>query len=162
MKKIIGDFIAKVKEKFVILEDIIFFTDNPEEKENVLNNKKYLSRRKAIMIADEECNLRKSIYKEYKRNGYKCGLIEINDYYATLVKYDERYAWYIKVIDGKCGFKEEDKYYIGNFDSNNIKVSCLVFVDNGEYVYLGYEFDTRKIRMVTDDEFLTYINLIKK
>lgn len=122
--------------------------------------KKYINRNQAISIADSEKNLRRSMYNEAINEGFNYGLIEINNYYATLVKFENRYAWYIKVIDGKYGAKKENKYIKGYFDEYS-NIRCLVFADNGMYVYLNKNFDTRNIRMVTDDEFLFYINNIK-
>ena len=85
---------------------------------------------------------------------------EIIDYYATLVKYKNRYAWYIKVIKGRCGFKDEGEYYVEEFDKE-IRAACIVYADTNEYEYLGYDFDTRNIRMVTDNEFIAYITHVK-
>ena len=139
-------------------------TDDPEDpyllEDDCDSDDRYLSRERAINIADQEYNLRKSIYKEMKMKGYKCGIIEIDDYYATLVKYKNRYAWYIKVLKGKCGYKDEDEYYIDEIDKE-VRTSCIVFADSGEYEYLGYDFDTRNIRMVTDNEFISYITYVR-
>ncbi len=131
-----------------------------ERDEDYYYDDRYLSREGAINIADQEYNLRKSIYKDMKMIGYKCGIIEIDDYYATLVKYKDRYAWYIKVIKGKCGFKNEDEYYVDEINKE-IRAACIVYADNGVYEYLGYDFDTRNIRMVTDNEFISYITYVK-
>ena len=143
---------------------ILSTTDDPEDpyllEDDCDSDDRYLSREMAINIADKECNLRKSIYREMKLKGYKCGLVEIDDYYATLVKYKNRYAWYIKVIKGKCGFKFEDEYYVDEID-REIRAAGIVFADTGEYEYLGYDFDTRNIRMVTDNEFISYITYVK-
>lgn len=143
---------------------ILSTTDDPEDpyllEDDCDSDDRYLSREMAINIADKECNLRKSIYREMKLKGYKCGLVEIDDYYATLVKYKNRYAWYIKVIKGKCGFKFEDEYYVDEID-RDVRAACIVFADTGEYEYLGYDFDTRNIRMVTDNEFISYITYVK-
>ena len=141
---------------------ILSTTDDPEDPYLLEDDcdDRYLSREMAINIADKECNLRKSIYREMKLKGYKCGLVEIDDYYATLVKYKNRHAWYIKVIKGRCGFKDEDNYYIEEID-REIRAASIVFADTGEYEYLGYDFDTRNIRMVTDNEFISYITYVK-
>ena len=111
---------------------ILSTTDDPEDpyllEDDCDSDDRYLSREMAINIADKECNLRKSIYREMKLKGYKCGLVEIDDYYATLVKYKNRYAWYIKVIKGKCGFKFEDEYYVDEID-RDVRAACIVFAD---------------------------------
>lgn len=122
--------------------------------------KKYINRNQAISIADSEKNLRRSMYNEAISEGFFYGLIEITNYYATLVKFENRYAWYIKVIDGRYGTKKENKNVKGYFDEYS-NIRCLVFADNGMYVYLNKNFDTRNIRMVTDEEFLFYINHVK-
>lgn len=144
--------------------------DEPTYKKNKLFEKneinvkqqqnKYISRTYAIEIANQEKNLRKSMYIEAKRNGYYYGLIEIEDYYATLVKYNNNYAWYIKVITGKYVSKNNNKYYKGYYDENS-NISCLVIATTGEYLYLGTDFDTRNIKMVTDDEYLEFITNVR-
>lgn len=128
---------------------------------NKISEKKYISMNRAILLADKEKNMRKSMYIEAKRNGYYYGLIEINEYYATLVMFKGEYAWFIKVIDGKYVEKKGEKYKKGyyNEDSN---VSCLVMAETGEYIYLGTDFDTRNFRMTTDDEFLDFIHNVRQ
>ena len=37
----------------------------------------------------------------------------------------------------------------------------LVMAETSEFLYLGKFFDTRQIRLVTDDEFLEYIHNVK-
>ncbi len=146
---------------FKYLKDM-FSKTKPEEKYNNENNstKKYLNREQAIEIASREKNLRKSMYNEAKDKGYCYGIIELNDFYATLVKYNNRYAWYIKVIDGNYGLKEGRIYKKGCFNEYS-NIRCLVMADDGNYIYLDENFDTRAIRMVLDDEFLFYINNVK-
>ena len=120
----------------------------------------YITREKAIAIADKESNIKRSIYKEARMRGQKYGIVEIYDYYATLVMYDKKYAWYVKVMDGKYGYKEEGEYYTGKLrDKSNIR--CLIMAETGEYIFIDPLFDTKKIRMVTDEEYLEYINNIK-
>lgn len=133
-----------------------------KKKEKVIQipEKKYISREKAIYIADMEENLRKSMYLDGKRNGCNYGLIEISDYYATLVKYNGKFAWYIKVADGMYGKKDGNKFLRGYFDEDS-NISCIVMADSGKYIYLGKNFDTRVIRMVNDEEFLYYINNVR-
>lgn len=154
-----------MKEKlFNWFKVILATTDDPVDPQEIFmgsfDDDRYLSRENAIRIADEERNIRKSIYKEMKMKGYKCGIIEIDDYYATLVKYKDRYAWYIKVIKGRCGFKDEDNYYIEEID-REIMAACIIYADTCEYEYLGYDFDTRNIRLVTDNEYITYITYVR-
>ena len=136
-------------------EVIPIIKSKKEEKRKTL----YLSREKAIQIADKECNLKRSIYKDARMRGEKYGIVDIYDYYATLVIYDNRYAWYVKVMDGKYGYKQDGEYYTGKLkDKSNIR--CLVLADTSEYIYIDYMFDTKKIRMVTDEEYLTYIQSV--
>ncbi len=154
-----------MKEKLLTWLKGLFTTIEDPEGENYPvkecgNDDRYLSREGAINIADQEYNLRKSIYRDMKMKGYKCGIVEIDDYYATLVKYKDRYAWYIKVIKGKCGFKDEDEYYIDEINKE-IRAACIVYADTGGYEYLGYDFDTRNIRLVTDNEFISYITYVR-
>ena len=118
---------------------------------------KYIDRDTAIEIADNESNLKKSIYKEARLRGEKYGIVEIYDYYATLVIYNKKYAWYVKVMDGKYGYKQEGEYYTGKLkDKSNIR--CLVMAETSEYIYIDTTFNTKQIRMVTDEEYLKYIN----
>lgn len=133
---------------------------NKKEKVIQIIEKKYISREVAINIADMEENLRKSMYLDGKRNGCNYGLIEISDYYATLVKYNGKFAWYIKVADGMYGKKDGNKFLRGYFDEDS-NISCIVVADSGKYIYLGKNFDTRVIRMVNDEEFLYYINNVR-
>ena len=120
-------------------------------------DRKFISREDAIDIADMENNLRYYMYLDSRENGSPYGLIEISDYYSTLVKYNGKYAWYIKVLEGRYGTKEDERFLRGYFDEYS-NISCLVCADSGKFIYLGKNFDTRSIRMVTDEEFLYYIN----
>ena len=131
--------------------DILFF----EEEETT--KKKYIGRDKAIEIADKECNLRKNIYRDARMRGERCGIVEITDYYATLVIYEKKYAWYVKIMDGKYGYKQDGEYYTGKLDDKS-NIRCLIMADTGEYVFIDPTFNTKKIRMVTDDEYLRFIN----
>ena len=110
MKEKLLNFVDKTRKK--ILDYFFFELTDPElptpkkEKKTKTKNvekfpmKKYISRNSAIAIADEEQNLRKSLYKEARKAGYDYALIEIIDYCATLVLVEKKYAWYVKVSDG--------------------------------------------------------------
>ena len=157
------DYLKKLKEYF----KKIFETCGEEEQIEEIDNtkemkekkKRYITREEAIAIADKEKNLKKSIYKEVRMRGERYGLVEIYDYYATLVIYNKKYAWYVKVMDGKYGYKQDGEYYTGKLkDKSNIR--CLVMADTGEYIYIDALFHTKQIRMVNDDEYLDYINHI--
>ena len=100
MKEKLLNFIDKTRKK--ILDYFFFELTDPElstpkkEKKNKTKNvekftmKKYISRNSAIAIADEEQNLRKSLYKEARKAGYDYALIEIIDYCATLVLVEKK------------------------------------------------------------------------
>lgn len=150
-KRIINPF-SRSKNKIKLYEknEIIYKT----------KEKKYISRNRAIEIADYEKNLRKSMYIEAKREGHFYGLIEINDYFATLIKFKSEYAWLIKIKKGKYIEKVNSKYQ-KNYYNEDSNIGCLIMAQTGEYIYLGTDFDTRNFSMVTDDEFLEYINNVR-
>lgn len=174
MKEMFSKLINKIKDwiENLIYTDIVCIGDSDDSnmyKNNTIKNKKkviqpidrkYISRENAIDIADMEDNLRYHMYLDSKKNDSPYGIIEISDYYSTLVKYNGKYAWYIKVLEGRYGTKDGDKYLRGYFDEYS-NISCLVLADSGKFIYLGKDFDTRLIRMVTDEEFLLYINNVK-
>ena len=98
------------------------------------------------------------MYKEAREEGFIYGLIDVKRYYATLVKIKGELAWFIRVIDGIFETDDNERGYFDDYSN----ISCLVIADTGEFIYLGSNYDTRKIKMVTDDEFLDYLMLIKK
>lgn len=170
MKEKLINFITKIKERFL---NYFFWEcgepDDPipkKEKKTKPKNvekfpiKKYISRNRAIEIADEEQNLRKSLYKEARKAGYDYALIEIIDYCATLVLVEKKYAWYVKVSDGTYNKLEHNKYYKGHYNEYS-NISCLIMAETGEYIYLGKDCDTRFLRMPTDDEYLEYIHNVR-
>ncbi len=138
----------------------LFGTDYGATYEDIVGDykePKYIDRDTAIEIADNESNLKKSIYKEARLRGEKYGIVEIYDYYATLVIYNKKYAWYVKVMDGKYGYKQEGEYYTGKLkDKSNIR--CLVMAETSEYIFIDSTFNTKQIRMVTDEEYLKFVN----
>lgn len=79
----------------------------------------------------------------------------------TLVKYNETLYWYIKVLNGKYGLKESDKNKKDVFDEYS-NIRCLVNASNGKFIYIDKDFDTRNIRIITDDEFLNILYDSKK
>ena len=126
-----------------------------------IQTKKYISRNRAIQIADEEQNLRKSMYKEAKKAGFDYALIEIIDYYATLVIFQKKYAWYVKISECNYNKAEGKKYFKGYYDEYS-NIGCLIMAETGEYIYLGKDCDTRYFRMTTDDEYLEYIHNVRQ
>lgn len=172
MKEKLSKLINRIKDWSVNLIDTDIDIDNPYEdipKSTTIKktkkaiqpiDRKFISREDAIDIADMENNLRYYMYLDSRENGSPYGLIEISDYYSTLVKYNGKYAWYIKVLEGRYGTKEDERFLRGYFDEYS-NISCLVCADSGKFIYLGKNFDTRSIRMVTDEEFLYYINNVK-
>ena len=173
MKEKLLNFVDKTRKK--ILDYFFFELTDPElptpkkEKKTKVKQKtveryptkKYISRNKAIEIADEEQNLRKSLYKEARKAGYDYALIEIIDYCATLVLVEKKYAWYVKVSDGTYIKLEHNKYYKGHYNEYS-NISCLIMAETGEYIYLGKDCDTRFLRMPTDDEYLEYIHNVRQ
>ena len=126
----------------------------PDKKEN--SNKVYLNRNKAITITCLEKNLKKSMYNEAIDNGFNYGIIEFKDFYTTLVKYNGEIYWYVKVLDGKYGLKEEGKYIRGYFDEYS-NIRCLINASSGKYIYINEAFDISKVRMISDNEFLDIV-----
>lgn len=174
MKEKIKEFAKKIKEKWMeltgeILVDPIEPEDLPSKKKEKtkpqpiekIRTKKYISRNKAIEIADQEQNLRKSMYKEAKKAGYDYALIEIIDYCATLVMFQNKHAWYVKISDATYNKLENSKYYRGYYDEYS-NISCLISAETGEYIYLGKDCDTRFFRMTTDEEYLEYIHNVRQ
>lgn len=140
-----------------------YFKDKFMFKKKKCNNdtKKYLNRKMALYIADGDKCLKKYVYKEAIDNGFTYGIIEFYDFYTTLVKYNETLYWYIKVLNGKYGPKESDKNKKGVFDEYS-NIRCLVNASNGKFIYIDKDFDTRNIRIITDDEFLNILYDSKK
>ena len=166
MKEKLSEFIKKIRIKIIdyfMSDPIDPFDDPPSElsKEYNISFKKYISRNRAIQIADEEQNLRKSMYKEAKKAGFDYALIEIIDYYATLVIFQKKYAWYVKISECNYNKAEGKKYFKGYYDEYS-NIGCLIMAETGEYIYLGKDCDTRYFRMTTDDEYLEYIHNVRQ
>ena len=102
MKEMFSKLINKIKDwiENLIYTDIVCIGDSDDSnmyKNNTIKNKKkviqpidrkYISRENAIDIADMEDNLRYHMYLDSKKNDSPYGIIEISDYYSTLVKYN--------------------------------------------------------------------------
>lgn len=140
-----------------IIEKISNYKKDKNQKE-VKNdeNKFYINRKQAITIACLEKNLKRSLYNEAIDNGFNYGIIEFKDFYTTLVKYNGEIYWYVKVLDGKYGLKEQEKNIRGYFDEYS-NIRCLVNASSGKYIYINEYFDTNKIRMISDSEFLNIV-----
>ena len=140
-----------------LIEKISTYKKNKNESETKeTNNKIYLNRNQAITITSLEKNLKKSLYNEAIDNGFNYGIIEFKDFYTTLVKYNGEIYWYVKVLDGKYGLKEEGKFIRGYFDEYS-NIRCLINASSGKYIYINKSFDTSTIRMISDSEFLNIV-----
>ena len=100
------------EEGEITAEDLEFMPKEKTKPQPIekIRTKKYISRNKAIEIADQEQNLRKSMYKEAKKAGYDYALIEIIDYCATLVMFQNKHACYVKISDATYNKLENSKY----------------------------------------------------
>ncbi|MGM9877608.1 MAG: hypothetical protein ACI33S_03065 [Bacilli bacterium] len=96
------------------------------------------------------------MYNEAIAHGYTYGIIELNNFYTTLVKCRNFLFWHIKVLDGKYELIEQNKNKKGYFDEYS-NIRCLVNASTEKYLFINEKFDTRDIRMITDDEFLEII-----
>ena len=114
----------------------------------------------AVRIANTNKCLKDSLFLEQVKNNFKYGYIGFTKFGVKRVIYQEvtaidekgrelyheREAWYIKVLEGEWGAtKYEEDYDIGekraieNWDgyfTSKDNICCLIFVDNGEYLYL--------------------------
>ena len=139
-----------IREKFKAKKD----TKEIETKTGT--EKIYLKRDYAIKIANSDKCLKKSMYKEAIDNGFNYGIIELYDFYTTLVKYNDSLYWYIKVLNGKYGLKTGEKFKKGYFNEYS-NIRCLVNAKTGKYIYMDENFNTEEIRMISDDEFLKIV-----
>ena len=57
--------------------------------------------------------------------------------------------------------KDNDKSKKGIFDEYS-NIRCLVNATTGKFIYIDQDYDTRNIRMITDDEFLNILYNFKK
>lgn len=131
-------------------------TQTKKKQENTNTNKIYLNRDQAITITCLDNNLKKSMYNEAINNGFNYGIIEFNDFYTTLVKYHNELYWYVKVLDGKYGLKEEGRFKKGYFNEYS-NIRCLINASSSKYIYINKYFDTSQIKMIDDEEFLNII-----
>ena len=118
----------------------------------------------AIRIANTNKCLKDSFFLEQLKNNLRYGYIGFTKFGVKKVTfheltaidedtgkglYTEREAWYIKVLEGEWGatkFEEnsetgeikETENWDGDFDEES-DISCLIFIDNGEYLYLTNE-----------------------
>lgn len=118
----------------------------------------------AVIIANTNKCLKDSIYLEELKNNLCYGYIGFTNFGVKKVIYHEvtaidedtgkelyieREAWYVKVLEGEWGatkFEEDpitkEKIETENWDgdfSEEDNICCLVFIDNGEYLYLTDE-----------------------
>ena len=125
----------------------------------------YISEKEAIAIANHDLCLKNSIYREGLKENLCYGLIRFDEFAIKLVKYNGCFSWHIKVIKGEWGatyfkkflwFKFDYQNWDGIFDENS-NISCLIFIDTGEYIYLKEE-DLKELSDVDMDEYIRYIN----
>ena len=115
----------------------------------------------AVIIANNNKCLKDSYFLEQLKNNMSYGYIGFTKFGGKRVifhevtaidedtgeeLYIERKAWYIKVLEGEWGateFKEDEvtgeKIEIADVDGVFVAdgdISCLVFCDDGEYLYL--------------------------
>ena len=114
----------------------------------------------AVRIANTNKCLKDSFFKEQVKKNMKYGYIGFTKFGVKRVIYEEvtaidekgrelyheREAWYVKVLEGEWGATkyEEDcntgeKRAIEDWDgyfTSKDNICCLIFVDNGEYLYL--------------------------
>lgn len=136
--------------KFNIFKIIKKYINN--KKTNKCINKKYINYYDAIKIASDNDNLIKSLHDDITKNGYECNNIILYNYYATLVFYKDKLAWYIKVINGIYEIKDNDRIINKSIDEKS-KINCLVLAESGNYIYINDSYK-KDIRMINDDEFL--------
>lgn len=141
-----------------------------------------ITEEQAIRIANTNKCLKDSIFLEQLKNKLKYGYIgftkfgikkviyhEVTAIDKDTVKelYREREAWYIKVLKGEWGAAEfvedlsiEEREEIANVDGEftpEDNICCLVFIDNGEYLYLTEELISYVFEEKKDDNFKTNI-----
>lgn len=148
-----NNFINFIKEK-------IKFRKKKIPIKKVSDEKIYINCNTAMNIARKQENLEKYVYEEAIDNGYIYGIIDLKDFYATLVRYKNDLFWYLKLIDGVFEFKEDNKNKRGYFDEYS-NIRCLVNALSGEFIYIDNKFDTRLIKMIDDSEFLNIIFKIR-
>jgi len=125
----------------------------------------YISEDAAIAIVNSDFGLKDSIYKEGLKNNLHYDLIEFKEFGVRLVKYDNNFAWHIKVVSGNWGATKFIKFLglkisfeniDGIFEEEN-NINCLVFIDSGKYVYLRNN-DLSDFENVSVDEYNEYID----
>lgn len=127
--------------------------DNYIPKKNNTKYKYYINSISATKIALIDTNLISNIIKELSLLGYNPSNIKIKDFYITLVKYNERYAWYIKINEASFIYNDNKTGYID--ESSNI--SCLIYADNKEYSYIDYSIKKNNIKLVNDNELYIFL-----
>ena len=142
-----------------------------------------ITAKEAVVIANNNKCLKDSIFLENLKNNLsyeyigftKFGVKRVKFYEETAIDeetgkslYHERNAWYVKVLNGEWGatkFEEilntneinEIEYLDGEFRPQD-NIACLIFEDNGEYLYLTkelipYIFDiNEKVKIKEDKE----------
>lgn len=142
-------------------------TDKKLKKKTIQPENMEITAEQAIRIANTNKCLKDSFFLEQLKNNLRYGYIGFTKFGVKKVifhevtaidtdtgnkLYIEREAWYIKVLEGKWGatkFKknletgeiEETENWDGDFDEES-NISCLIFTDNGEYLYLTNELST--------------------
>ena len=133
-----------------------------------------ITAKEAVKIANTNKCLKDSFFKEQVKKNMKYGYIGFSKfglkkviYHEVTAKdekgrdcYHERNAWYIKVLEGEWGatkYKDDpntgEKIPIEDWDgyfTPKDNICCLVFIDDGEYLYLTkelipYVFEKEKV-----------------
>lgn len=99
----------------------------------------------AIDIANQNENLKTSFNKYYiKEHNQKCSYLYFCDFKEKIIIKNNRRAWKLKVIDGEISHIIYDEatdsttYVDGLIEERkDDQLTCLIYMDNGEYEYLG-------------------------
>jgi len=124
----------------------------------------YITEKDAITIANNNKTLKQAIYEEGLKHNIRYDLLIFKKFKIKLVKYYDKFAWLIKVIDGEFGYTKYRKilgkrieYISGNgcFEENS-NIYCLVMVNDGEFIYIDSN-DLDKVKPINKKEYDLYL-----
>ena len=121
---------------------------------------KYVTKEQAVFIANNDRNLKDSIYKKWKEDGLILGWISFNSFDVGLVQYNNKFAWHVKIKSGEWGAYFDGGHMDGEFNSES--GSCLIMCSDGEYIFED-EVDFNKVKAANNRKYEVFAkqNVIK-
>ena len=132
-------------ESLSLNNDFKFFTDAPDNINEIAPEDYPISVTRALKIANKDENLKTDYAKAYQKEYHRMiGLLEFTDKEIEIVEINNRKYWKIQVTNGKMGSRDKrGRFFDGRIVKSDLLV-CLIDVETGEYIYYPQNINENK------------------